>query len=65
MTLWGFVLLAASLSGFLFYKGWLKQLFTIRRGRGRRLLWSDVHKSAGIWSFAFALLIALTACSTS
>lgn len=60
VTLWGFVLLAAALSGFVFYRGWLKQLFTLRRGKGPRLLWSDLHKTSGLWALIFTLLIALT-----
>lgn len=60
VTLCGFVLLVVGLTGFFFYKGWLKQLFTLRRGRGPRLLWSDLHKGAGIGGLAFALLIGFT-----
>lgn len=53
VTLCGFVLLTAALSGFAFYKGWLKQLFTLRLSRSRRLRWSDLHKTAGIWGLMF------------
>ena len=60
VTLWGFVLLAATLSGFAFYKGWLRQLVTLRWKKGPRLRWSDLHKTIGIWGLLFALLIALT-----
>lgn len=47
-------------SGFLFYKGWLKNLFTLRLNRKPRVKWSDAHKMAGIWSLLFALIIVLT-----
>ena len=60
VTLMALPLLFSALTGFLFYKGWLKQLFTLRRDNGQRLLWSDLHKGAGIWGLLFTLLIALT-----
>ena len=60
VTLCAFVLLLAAATGFTYYKGWLKQLFRLRRGNGPRLLWSDLHKGAGIWGLAFTLLTALT-----
>lgn len=60
VTFWGIALLVAALTGFIFYKGWLKQLVTLRWTKGLRLLWSDLHKTTGIWSLVFTLLIALT-----
>lgn len=60
VTLAGLPLLAAALTGLLFYKGWLKQLVTLRTGKGPRILWSDLHKGAGIWGLLFTFLIALT-----
>ncbi len=60
VTLCAFVLLLSVATGFTYYKGWLKQLFTLRRDKGKRILWSDLHKGTGIWGLAFTLLIALT-----
>ena len=60
VTLCAFVLLLSAASGFVYYKGWLKQLVTLRRGKGVRIFWSDLHKGAGIWGLLFTLLIALT-----
>lgn len=60
VTLMALPLLVAALTGFFFYKGWLRQLITLRRDKGQRLLWSDLHKGAGIWGLLFTLLIALT-----
>ena len=60
VTLTAFMLLASGLSGFCFYKGWVKQLFAVRRDRGPRRLWSDLHKTAGIWTLLFSLLMAFT-----
>ncbi|MDR8391193.1 PepSY domain-containing protein [Aliifodinibius sp. S!AR15-10] len=60
VTLSSFFLLFSSVTGFLFYKGWLKNLFKLRLKNGLKALWSDTHKLLGIWSLIFALLIALT-----
>jgi len=48
------------LTGFLFYKGWKKNLFKLRWKSGIKKLWSDLHKLLGVWSLIFALIIALT-----
>ncbi len=61
VTLMGLPLLLSALAGSLFYKGWIKQMLTLRWSRGSRLRWSDLHKGAGIWGLLFTLLIALTA----
>ncbi|PEN13279.1 hypothetical protein CRI94_11610 [Longibacter salinarum] len=60
VTLMAIPLLFSALSGLLYYKGWLKQLFTVRRDKGRRLFGSDLHKVAGIWGLLFTILIAAT-----
>jgi len=60
ITLSSFFLLFSALTGFLFYKGWLKNLFTLRIGRSVKMLFSDAHKLTGIWSLVFTVLIALT-----
>jgi uncharacterized iron-regulated membrane protein len=56
----GFPMLLLALSGFIYYRGWLKQMVTLRRDKGARIFWSDLHKGAGIWGLLFTLLIALT-----
>jgi len=60
ITLLSIPMLIIVLAGFLFYKGWLKNLFTLRLNRKKRIQWSDGHKLAGIWSLLFALIIVLT-----
>ena len=60
VTLMGLPLLISALAGWFFYKGWIRQMLTLRWSRGRRLRWSDLHKGAGIWGLLFTLLIALT-----
>jgi uncharacterized iron-regulated membrane protein len=56
----GFPMLLLALSGLIYYKGWLKQLIRLRRDKGERTFWADLHKGAGIWCLFFTLLIALT-----
>ena len=53
-------LLASVLLPFFFYKRWWRGFFALKRDRGRRVFWSDLHKLAGLWSALFALIIALT-----
>jgi len=60
ITLLSIPMLIIVIVGFLFYKGWLKNLFTLRLNRKKRVKWSDTHKMAGIWSLLFALLITIT-----
>lgn len=60
VTLSSFFLLFSALTGFLFYKGWLKNLFKLRLGQGVKKLFSDIHKLTGIWSLIFTLFIAVT-----
>lgn len=47
-------------TGFVIHRKILAELFTQRWGRSFRLVMSDLHKAAGVWSLAFHLLIALT-----
>ena len=56
----GIVLLVSVISGLMIYKQWWKKLFTIRLTRGRRILFSDIHRSLGVWCLLFSLLMALT-----
>ncbi|MCW9707078.1 PepSY-associated TM helix domain-containing protein [Fodinibius salsisoli] len=60
VTLSSFFLLFSALTGFLFYKGWLKNIFKLRITRGVKTLFSDAHKLTGIWALVFTVLIALT-----
>lgn len=60
VTLMGLVLLASSVTGFLFYKKWKKGFFKLEVKKGWRRLWSDTHKLIGLWSVLFALIIGLT-----
>lgn len=52
--------LVSLLSPLVFYRRWWRRFFDFRTGRGTRVFWSDAHKVAGLWSLAFAFIIALT-----
>lgn len=53
-------LLASLVLPFFFYKRWWRGFLKLERRRGARVFWSDFHKLSGLWSAAFALIIALT-----
>lgn len=53
-------LLVSVVTALLFYKRWWRRFFVLRTTRGRRVLWSDVHRLIGLWSVWFTVLIALT-----
>ena len=55
------VLLAMTVTPLVFYRRWWRGFLTLKTNRGGRVLWSDAHKLAGVWSLPFALLVALTA----
>ena len=56
----GVVLLFSVVTGLLFYRGWWKSLFKLRRDGNWRIFWSDLHRLLGVWSLLVALVIALT-----
>ena len=55
-----FVLLGSAVTGLAFYKRWWAKLFVLRRGLGLRVLITDLHRAAGVWTLLFAMLIAAT-----
>ena len=59
VTLFAFALGASAITGILFYKGWYRHLFRVRWD-DVRLLFSDGHRLAGVWSLAFAAIIVVT-----
>jgi len=48
------------LSGLWLYRGFWKNVLTLRWGRGARILFSDLHKFVGISSVAFNLVLGFT-----
>lgn len=56
----GAVLLLMVVTGIVLHRRMLRQLFTFRRGQGRRLAWSDAHKLLGAWGLLFQALMGFT-----
>lgn len=56
----GLGLFLLGLSGIYLYREFWKHFFTLRWGRGARLLFSDLHKFIGITSVAFNLILGFT-----
>lgn len=58
--LFGVLLCVLGVSGVWLYREFWRNLFTLRWGRGARILCSDLHKFTGITSVAFNLLLGFT-----
>lgn len=56
----GLLLLALGVTGVWLYREFWKHFFTLRWGRGARILFSDLHKFIGITSVAFNLVLGFT-----
>jgi uncharacterized iron-regulated membrane protein len=59
VTIFALTLLASAVTGILFYRGWYRNLFRLR-WKDVRLLFSDGHRLAGVWSLAFTAIIVAT-----
>ncbi|HYC01852.1 MAG TPA: PepSY-associated TM helix domain-containing protein [Azospirillaceae bacterium] len=53
-------LLGSLVTSLVFYKRWWRGFLKLERGKGAKVLWSDLHKLAGVWSLWFVALIGLT-----
>jgi uncharacterized iron-regulated membrane protein len=53
-------LLLSLLTSLLFYRRWWQRFLQLEWRHGPRVLWSDLHKLAGLWSLWFAALIGVT-----
>ncbi|MGQ9366818.1 PepSY-associated TM helix domain-containing protein [Azospirillum sp. ST 5-10] len=53
-------LLAGAVAGWLSLARWRRALTTLRVGRSPRLLWSDLHRLAGLWALPVTALLCLT-----
>ncbi|MBL4836844.1 MAG: PepSY domain-containing protein [Kordiimonadaceae bacterium] len=53
-------LLASLISGLFFYKRWWKRFLEVKTGKGKKVFWSSLHKTAGLWSLWFVLIIGIT-----
>ncbi len=59
VTFFAVVLLGSAVTGILFYNGWYRHLFRWRWD-DVRLVFSDGHRLAGVWSLAFAIIMVAT-----
>lgn len=60
VAVYAVALLGSAVTGLMFYKRWWAKLFTLRPHKGARIFWSDLHRLAGVWTFVFAIMIAVT-----
>lgn len=58
--IFGFILLASTISSLFIYKKWWRGFFTLRMHKGKRIFWGDFHKFIGVWSLWFLLVISAT-----
>ena len=59
VTAFSLAMLAALVSALVFYRRWWRRFFRLPRGRGRAF-WSGLHKTAGLWSVWFLLVMTVT-----
>jgi len=60
VSAFGFLLLTSLVSALCFYKRWWRRFFALRRHKGRRVFWSDLHRAGGLWSLWFTGVMAVT-----
>ncbi|MGD9903380.1 MAG: PepSY-associated TM helix domain-containing protein [Vicinamibacterales bacterium] len=58
--LFGVTLVLSVLTSLVVYREWLRSLWRLRRGHGRRVLHMDLHKAVGLWTLGFSLLFGIT-----
>lgn len=60
VPIFGFILLGSLVTGLMTYKQWWQGWWRLRREKGRRVIWADLHKLIGLWSVWFLLTIGIT-----
>nr|WP_276611191.1 PepSY-associated TM helix domain-containing protein [Thioalkalivibrio sp. XN8] len=59
VSVFALFLLLSMVSALFFYRRWWRRFFFMPRGRGHGY-WSGLHRTTGLWSLPFVLLIGLT-----